>query len=80
MFFILGEIAAVTSGKPYFDDISARNVTTVVDDTAILKCRVKNKGDRTVSDFYFQDIFFVSHNFILVHIEKVRRYKSLYNM
>lgn len=35
--------------KPYFDDISPRNITTVVDDTAILKCRVKNKGDRTVS-------------------------------
>uniref|UniRef100_A0A182FS49 Ig-like domain-containing protein n=1 Tax=Anopheles albimanus TaxID=7167 RepID=A0A182FS49_ANOAL len=34
--------------KPYFDDINSRNVTTVVDDTAILKCRVKHKGDRTV--------------------------------
>ncbi|XP_065090228.1 hemicentin-2-like [Ochlerotatus camptorhynchus] len=35
--------------KPYFDDVSPRNVTTVVDDTAILKCRVKHKGNRTVS-------------------------------
>uniref|UniRef100_A0A182PJ59 Ig-like domain-containing protein n=1 Tax=Anopheles epiroticus TaxID=199890 RepID=A0A182PJ59_9DIPT len=34
--------------KPYFDDVNSRNVTTVVDDTAILKCRVKHKGDRTV--------------------------------
>ncbi|XP_062554689.1 uncharacterized protein LOC134219836 [Armigeres subalbatus] len=35
--------------KPYFDDVSPRNVTTVVDDTAVLKCRVKHKGNRTVS-------------------------------
>ncbi|XP_055608629.1 zwei Ig domain protein zig-8-like [Uranotaenia lowii] len=35
--------------KPYFDDISPRNVTTVVDDMAVLKCRVKHKGNRTVS-------------------------------
>lgn len=42
--------------KPYFDDVSPRNITTVVDDTAILKCRVKNKGDRTVS------IFFITNN------------------
>lgn len=34
---------------PFFDDISPRNVTTVVDDTVVLKCRVKNKGNRTVS-------------------------------
>uniref|UniRef100_A0A182TQI4 Ig-like domain-containing protein n=1 Tax=Anopheles melas TaxID=34690 RepID=A0A182TQI4_9DIPT len=34
--------------KPYFDDVNSRNVTTVVDDTAVLKCRVKHKGDRTV--------------------------------
>ncbi|XP_065090225.1 uncharacterized protein LOC135711355 isoform X2 [Ochlerotatus camptorhynchus] len=36
--------------KPYFDDVNSRNVTTVVDDsTVVLKCRVKHKGDRTVS-------------------------------
>uniref|UniRef100_A0A8W7PLY6 Ig-like domain-containing protein n=1 Tax=Anopheles coluzzii TaxID=1518534 RepID=A0A8W7PLY6_ANOCL len=34
--------------KPYFDDVNSRNVTTVVDDTAVLKCRVKHKGDRTL--------------------------------
>ncbi|KAJ6641964.1 hypothetical protein Bhyg_06909 [Pseudolycoriella hygida] len=33
--------------QPFFDDISPRNVTTVVDDTVVLKCRVKNKGNRT---------------------------------
>lgn len=35
--------------KPFFDEIYPRNVSTVVDDIAILKCVVKNKGDRTVS-------------------------------
>jgi hypothetical protein len=39
---------ASSSEKPYFDDIYSRNVTTVVDDTAILKCIVRNKGERTV--------------------------------
>lgn len=34
--------------RPYFDDISPRNVTAVVEETAILRCRVKNKGNRTV--------------------------------
>ncbi|EDS40442.1 defective proboscis extension response [Culex quinquefasciatus] len=38
-----------TDNKPYFDDVSPRNVTTVVDDMAVLKCRVKHKGNRTVS-------------------------------
>ncbi|XP_055602899.1 uncharacterized protein LOC129751430 isoform X2 [Uranotaenia lowii] len=37
------------SDKPFFDDVSPRNVTTIVDDMAVLKCRVKHKGDRTVS-------------------------------
>lgn len=37
------------SDQPFFDDISPRNVTSAVDDTVQLKCRVKNKGNRTVS-------------------------------
>lgn len=37
------------SDKPYFENVYPRNVTTFIDDTAILKCVVKNKGDRTVS-------------------------------
>lgn len=44
--------AAINYNRPYFDDISPRNVTSIVDETAVLKCRVKNKGDRTVSPFY----------------------------
>lgn len=43
---------AINYNRPYFDDISPRNVTSIVDETAVLKCRVKNKGDRTVSPFY----------------------------
>lgn len=46
--FILLSAAEIIE-QPFFDDISPRNVTTVVDDTVVLKCRVKNKGNRTVS-------------------------------
>ncbi|KAL7301899.1 hypothetical protein TKK_0005498 [Trichogramma kaykai] len=35
--------------KPYFDDASPRNVTTVVGQTAELSCHVKHPADRTVS-------------------------------
>uniref|UniRef100_A0A1Q3FM83 Putative defective proboscis extension response n=1 Tax=Culex tarsalis TaxID=7177 RepID=A0A1Q3FM83_CULTA len=42
-------ILGTADNKPYFDDVSPRNVTTVVDDMAVLKCRVKHKGNRTVS-------------------------------
>ncbi|XP_014239153.1 hemicentin-1-like isoform X2 [Trichogramma pretiosum] len=35
--------------KPYFDDVSPRNVTTVVGQTAELSCHVKHPADRTVS-------------------------------
>jgi hypothetical protein len=49
LWFFLGGATSVE--KPYFDDINPRNLTTVVDDTAILKCTVRHKGDRTVSTF-----------------------------
>uniref|UniRef100_A0AAR5QKC1 Ig-like domain-containing protein n=3 Tax=Dendroctonus ponderosae TaxID=77166 RepID=A0AAR5QKC1_DENPD len=35
--------------KPYFDDIGSKNVTAVVGQSALLNCRVKHPGDRTVS-------------------------------
>lgn len=47
-FYFLFSAAEIIE-QPFFDDISPRNVTTVVDDTVVLKCRVKNKGNRTVS-------------------------------
>ncbi|KAL1402378.1 hypothetical protein pipiens_006119 [Culex pipiens pipiens] len=47
---------SVASGadKPYFDDVNSRNVTAIVEDTAVLRCRVKHKGDRTVSWWKFE--------------------------
>ena len=35
--------------KPYFDDVSPRNVTAIVGQMAELSCHVKHPGDRTVS-------------------------------
>jgi hypothetical protein len=35
--------------RPYFDDVSPRNVTVVVGQPALLKCRVRHIGNRTVS-------------------------------
>ncbi|XP_045483719.1 transmembrane and immunoglobulin domain-containing protein 1-like [Harmonia axyridis] len=35
--------------KPYFDDVGPRNITAVVGQSAILNCRVKHPGDRTIS-------------------------------
>lgn len=46
-----GSSSNINYNRPFFDDISPHNVTAFVDETAVLKCRVKNKGDRTVSPF-----------------------------
>ncbi|XP_015599050.1 lachesin isoform X2 [Cephus cinctus] len=35
--------------KPYFDDISSKNVTAIAGQTAELSCHVKHPGNRTVS-------------------------------
>ncbi|KAJ8683609.1 hypothetical protein QAD02_019401, partial [Eretmocerus hayati] len=35
--------------KPYFDDVSPRNVTAIVGQTAELSCHVKHLGERTIS-------------------------------
>lgn len=40
-----------TAHRPYFDDVGPRNVTAVVGQAAVLNCRVKHPGDRTVSKF-----------------------------
>ncbi|KAL9696640.1 hypothetical protein quinque_016219 [Culex quinquefasciatus] len=40
-------VASGGADKPYFDDVNSRNVTAIVEDTAVLRCRVKHKGDRT---------------------------------
>ncbi|KAH0816560.1 hypothetical protein GEV33_006231 [Tenebrio molitor] len=38
--------------RPYFDDVGPRNVTAVVGQSALLNCRVKHPGDRTVTSRY----------------------------
>lgn len=52
----------IDTDKPYFDDVNPRNVTTVVDDIAILRCRVKNKGNRTVSWMRKRDLHILTTN------------------
>ncbi|XP_060661304.1 zwei Ig domain protein zig-8 isoform X2 [Drosophila nasuta] len=48
--------------RPFFDDISSRNISAVVDETAILRCRVKNKGNRTVSWMRKRDLHILTTN------------------
>ncbi|XP_049827274.1 zwei Ig domain protein zig-8-like isoform X1 [Schistocerca gregaria] len=43
-------------GGPYFDVSASRNVTALVGRTALLNCRVRNLGDRTVSWVRHRDI------------------------
>ncbi|KAL7726660.1 hypothetical protein ACLKA6_017703 [Drosophila palustris] len=52
----------VNMDRPYFDDISPRNISAVVDETAILRCRVKNKGNRTVSWMRKRDLHILTTN------------------
>ncbi|CRK99292.1 CLUMA_CG012622, isoform A [Clunio marinus] len=52
----------IKSDKPFFDEIYPRNISTVVDDVAILKCVVKNKGDRTVSWMRKRDLHILTSN------------------
>ncbi|XP_066583339.1 lachesin-like isoform X2 [Prorops nasuta] len=46
--------------KPYFDDISPRNVTAIVGQTAELSCFVKHPGDRVVSWMRKRDLHILS--------------------
>lgn len=36
---------------PYFDKSASKNVTALVGKTTHLNCRIRNLGNRTVSDF-----------------------------
>lgn len=40
-----------TWDKPYFGDITQKNVTAIVGQKAMLSCHVKHPGNRTVSYF-----------------------------
>ncbi|XP_017062653.1 zwei Ig domain protein zig-8 isoform X2 [Drosophila eugracilis] len=59
-FLNLNDLAS--SNRPFFDDISPRNVSAVVDEIAILRCRVKNKGNRTVSWMRKRDLHILTTN------------------
>ena len=37
--------------EPYFDNLTPRNVTALVGKSAYLSCRVRNLGNKTVSNF-----------------------------
>lgn len=53
--FVAGGLPGVSGGdgtrpeRPYFDDVSPRNVSAVVGQAAVLRCRAKHIGNRTVS-------------------------------
>ncbi|KAG6456051.1 hypothetical protein O3G_MSEX009536 [Manduca sexta] len=50
--------------RPYFDDVSPRNVSAVVGQSAILRCRAKHIGNRTVSWMRKRDLHILtSHIF-----------------
>nr|XP_032514529.1 protein sidekick-1-like isoform X2 [Danaus plexippus plexippus] len=50
--------------RPYFDDVSPRNVSTVVGQSAVLRCRAKHIGNRTVSWMRKRDLHILtSHIF-----------------
>lgn len=42
---------------PYFDKMASKNVTALLGKTAHLNCRVKNLGNKTVSEIYSQSVF-----------------------
>ncbi|XP_075979335.1 protein sidekick-2-like [Anticarsia gemmatalis] len=50
--------------RPYFDDVSPRNVSAVVGQAAVLRCRAKHIGNRTVSWMRKRDLHILtSHIF-----------------
>lgn len=51
-----GSVTNRIAQKPFFDDVFARNVTAIVGQPAVLNCRVKHVGDRTVSPFTFKTL------------------------
>ncbi|CAH2049032.1 unnamed protein product, partial [Iphiclides podalirius] len=68
--FGLGILPGVSGGgelhpeRPYFDDVSPRNVTTLIGQSAVLRCRAKHIGNRTVSWMRKRDLHILtSHIF-----------------
>ncbi|KAL5275998.1 hypothetical protein ACFFRR_001678 [Megaselia abdita] len=50
------------SETPYFEEAVSKNVTAIAEDVAILKCRVKNKKNRTVSWMRKRDLHILTTN------------------
>lgn len=50
---VASKVSKTTHHRPYFDDVGPRNVTAVVGQSALLNCRVKHPGDRTVSNVLY---------------------------
>uniref|UniRef100_A0A1B6CUT9 Ig-like domain-containing protein n=1 Tax=Clastoptera arizonana TaxID=38151 RepID=A0A1B6CUT9_9HEMI len=48
--------------RPFFDDVSPRNITAIVGQSSTLNCRVKHLGDRTVSWMRKRDLHILSSN------------------
>ncbi|XP_026675889.1 uncharacterized protein LOC103524803 [Diaphorina citri] len=48
--------------RPYFEDVGSRNLTAVVGQVVILKCRVKQLGERTVSWMRKRDLHILTTN------------------
>lgn len=71
---ILGIKSDKPLDKPFFEEIYPRNISTVVDDIAILKCVVRNKGDRTVSI----KISFSTHP--IIYLKELSLFSSLWNL
>lgn len=71
--FVLGIKSDKPLDKPFFEEIYPRNVSTVVDDIAILKCVVRNKGDRTVSskNFLLHPPYYLFKIYFLVELVKL---------
>ncbi|XP_059062670.1 hemicentin-1-like [Achroia grisella] len=59
-----GGEGVVRPERPYFDDVSPRNVSAVVGQAAVLRCRAKHIGNRTVSWMRKRDLHILtSHIF-----------------
>lgn len=52
-------IEATSIRGPYFDQTASKNVTALVGHTAYLNCRVRNLGNRTVSNIAIYHSYFI---------------------
>ncbi|XP_063979200.1 uncharacterized protein LOC135163575 isoform X3 [Diachasmimorpha longicaudata] len=50
--------------KPYFDDITQKNITAIVGQKAVLSCHVKHPGNRTISWMRMRDMHILTSSTI----------------